>query len=239
MKPARKRVLIVKTGETLPVVAADYGDFEAWITRGMGLAKEDVEVASVFRGDPLPAAESVAAVVVTGSPGMVTERLDWSEAAAEWLATAVHEDSVPIFGICYGHQLLAHGLGGLVAKNPNGREMGTLELTVEGAGLLFENGRYPGHFSHVESVLELPSDARAIAQTQLDPHAAIEFGPRQWGVQFHPEFDVPITRGYVEARRDILCSEGFDPDAMIADVVETPFVSGVLSRFIGWVFSRR
>jgi GMP synthase (glutamine-hydrolysing) len=70
-----------------------------------------------------------------------------------------------------------------------------------------------------------------VARSNLDPHAAVEFGPRQWGVQFHPEFDAPIMQRYVEARRDVLADEGLDPDRLIADVVETPSLSRVLARF--------
>src|SRR5262245_61079370 len=93
----------------------------------MGLAKSDVEVAAVAQGDPLPAPESPAGVVVTGSSAMVSHREPWSELTAEWLARAV-ELGTPVLGICYGHQLLAHALGGAVGRNPRGREIGTVEV---------------------------------------------------------------------------------------------------------------
>ncbi|WP_438612278.1 glutamine amidotransferase-related protein, partial [Klebsiella variicola] len=47
------------------------------------------------------------------SPAMVTERLPWSEEAAEWLRQAM-AIKLPLFGVCYGHQLLAYALGGEV-----------------------------------------------------------------------------------------------------------------------------
>jgi GMP synthase (glutamine-hydrolysing) len=85
--------------------------------------------------------------------------------------------------------------------------------------------------SHVESVLRPPEGARILASTALDPHSVLAFGPRQWGVQFHPEFDRAIMRGYVDARREILESEGLDPGAMIEQAVETPALTAVLARF--------
>ena len=85
--------------------------------------------------------------------------------------------------------------------------------------------------SHVESVLRPPEGSQILAQTALDPHSVLAFGPRQWGVQFHPEFDRDIMRGYVEARRDILTREGLDPDAMIAKAVEADSMGGVLKHF--------
>ena len=229
-------ILILKTGEALPAVRSRCGDFEHWIARGLGRPVESLEVVAVHADAPLPPPDRVDGVVVTGSPAMVSDRADWSERAARWLAGVVREDAVPVLGICYGHQLLAHALGGVVGPNPRGREMGTVEVTSS-AGLapLFEAGVFAGHCSHVEAVLRPPPGARVLARTRLDPHSAIAYGPRQWGVQFHPEFDVEIMRGYVAARREVLVAESFDPDALIAGARETPELTAVLSRFAALV----
>ena len=233
---ARKEtILVLKTGEALPPVKSHCGDFEDWILRGLYREADDVAVAAAYEGDPLPDPKSIGGVVVTGSPAMVSDRPDWSEAAARWLGRIVEGDTVPVLGLCYGHQLIAHGLGGEVDANPNGREMGTVEVCFStgkpAADTPFEAGVFPGHMSHVESVLVPPSDATILATTSLEPHAALQFGPRQWGVQFHPEFDRDIMQRYIEARRDILAGEGHDPDEMIREAVETPSLTEVLLRF--------
>lgn len=240
-----KRILVVKTGEALPSVKAEYGDFEDWIANGLGLPVDSLDVCSVFLGAKLPAVDTVSGVVITGSPLMVTQRFDWSEAAASWLADVVAEDAAPVLGLCYGHQLLAHALGGEVGPNPMGREMGTVDVTFdapvphaasnrpaqESLPALFEKGVFAGHMSHVESVIRPPEGAEILARTALDPHSVLAFGPRQWGVQFHPEFDRAIMQGYVAARHEILLTEGLDPDAMIAEAVETFPITRVLERF--------
>ena len=231
-----KPVLVLKTGEALPPVKAAYGDFELWIARGLGRALDAIRVAAVHEGERLPDSDEVGGVVVTGSPAMVSDREPWSEGAAEWLADVTRRDALPVLGLCYGHQLIAHGLGGRVAANPMGREMGTRPVhfpepeTDEDLGPLFDPGIFPAHFSHVESVIEPPPGARVLASTDLDPHSALEFGPRQWGVQFHPEFDRPIMQGYVAARREVLGREGHDAESMIAGAVDTPRLSAVLER---------
>lgn len=239
-------ILILKTGEAPPSVQQSRGDFEDWIAIGLGRSLTSLEVASVYKGDSLPPLDSISGVVITGSAAMVTERPDWSEASARWLAEIVEADRVPVLGLCYGHQLLAHALGGEVGSNPKGREMGTVDVVLDGERMenaagsadpspIFEAGVFHAHMSHVESVLRPPGDAKILGHSALDPHSVLEFGPRQWGVQFHPEFDCEIMQGYVEARREILTGEGFDPDRIIKEVVETEAATRVLARFAACV----
>jgi GMP synthase (glutamine-hydrolysing) len=230
------RVLVIKTGSTLPGIRARRGDFEAWITRGMGLELAQVEIADVAAGAELPPASRPAGVVVTGSSAMVSEREPWSERTAAWLAQAVAAGT-PVLGICYGHQLLAHALGGRVGRNPRGREIGTVSLRLAAEArqdaLL---GALPpatiAHTTHVESVLELPAGVRPLAESELDPHQAFAAGPRAWGVQFHPEFDADVMRGYLEGRREALVREGLDPDALLSRVREAPEAASLLRRFV-------
>jgi len=236
---AEAAILVLKTGEALPPVKATCGDFEDWIARGLGVERASLMVASVYRGEPLPEPEAIAGVVVTGSPAMVTAREEWSERSAEWLRGVVEGDRVPVLGLCYGHQLMAHALGGEVGVNPNGREMGTVEVRLASDEVIHDavlvSGTHPAHMSHVESVLLPPRDASVVATTVLEAHAALRFGPRQWGVQFHPEFDREIMARYVEARREILVEEGLSPDEMIAAATETPVLSETLARFAALV----
>jgi len=230
-----KRLLIVKTGGTLPELRAQRGDYEEWIAAGMGFARSDVDVVAVAQGEKLPAPESPAGVVVTGSSAMVSHREPWSERTAEWLARAALAGT-PVLGICYGHQLLAQALGGEVGRNPRGREIGTVVVRRLDAAqrdlLLGVWGKAePAHVTHLESVLALPAGALRLAESDLDPVQAFSVGERAWGVQFHPEFDAQTVRAYVTTRRDKLRGEGLDPDALLAEVREAPSGQRLLRRF--------
>jgi len=183
-----RRVLVIKTGTTLPELRPRRGDYEDWIVERLGLPWERIELVVVYEGETLPDPHEPAGVVVTGSSALVSAREPWSERAAAWLREVV-ATGTPLLGICYGHQLLAHALGGRVGRNPRGREIGTVALELHAAAredpLL---GGLPAQLkvqaTHVESVLELPPGARLLASSATDPHQAFACGERAWGVQF-------------------------------------------------------
>lgn len=229
------RWLIVKTGDALPSVIDERGSYDDWIAAGMGLPRRDVEVATVYEGAALPDPAAPIGAVVTGSSAFVTEAAPWSERTGAWLRRAV-EAGTPVLGVCYGHQLLARALGGEVGRNPRGREIGTVLVRLEAAAsddpLL---AGFPPTLrvqaTHLESVLSLPPEARLLASSDLDPHAAFAVGERAFGVQFHPEFDADVIREYIRARREPMREEGLSPDALLAAAVDSPYGTALLRRF--------
>jgi GMP synthase (glutamine-hydrolysing) len=120
---AMKQIALIKTGCTVEQIRPRHGDFEKWFAEGMGVS--DLLQIDVFRHQPFPDTTNLSGIVITGAPAMVSDREDWSEHTAEWLAKVV-PTGIPILGVCYGHQLLAHALGGRAGPNPNGRQIGTV-----------------------------------------------------------------------------------------------------------------
>lgn len=229
-------ILILKTGSTIPAIRARRGDFELWFSDAMSLAADDWECLDVSKGDDLPEAGRFRGIVITGSPAMVSRRESWSENAACWLKEAV-ERRAPVLGVCYGHHLLAHALGGEVGSSPGGREIGTVTVDLargkrEDQLLHALPDSFPVHMTHEESVLRLPPGIASMGSTGQDPNAVFAVpGKRVWGIQFHPEFNADIMRSYIEARRDTLEREGFKPERMIKQVAETPEARRILHRF--------
>lgn len=229
------KVLIVQTGATLPALHTRHGDFPAWFQRGLGLSDEEIKIVRVDAHEKLPHPPQVDAAVITGSGAMVSERLDWSERTADWLRAATRA-GLPMLGVCYGHQLLAHALGGRVDYNPRGREIGTVDiqcLPTTADDALF--GALPSVFraqaTHLQSVLAPPSAAVVLARSALDDCQAVRYAPRVWGVQFHPEFSVAHMRGYLSARSEVVDMEGLDVQRLRRAIGASPQARALLRRF--------
>ncbi len=224
---------ILVTGEPVARTQARVGGFANLVRAGVmawegGFAEVDARTA-----EALPPSQHFAGIIVTGSAASVTERAPWILRVEEYLAGAVEHEH-PVLGICFGHQLLGQALGGLVEKNPRGREMGTVKLRILVDDPLLDRSIEPAlaHATHVDSVTILPPGAQILATTELEPHAAVRFGKRAWGVQFHPEFDAQVMTEYVETRSQLLADEGRDPAAMLAGISAADAGSVVLRRFV-------
>jgi GMP synthase (glutamine-hydrolysing) len=230
------RVLLLQVGHTFEEVAQERGDYDRWFRHGLGLAEDELEVVRVFAGQPLPHGWDHDGIVVTGSWSMVTDREPWSEACGEYLREAVQRQR-SVLGVCYGHQLLAHALGGTVGYNPRGRHAGTEHVSLTEAAAsdpLFGGFESPlvVQVSHSQSVLSLPAEAVLLAHCAIDPHHAFRIGANAWAVQFHPEFDGDVSRRYIEMRRATIQAEGLDPDALIANVQESLHGRLLLRKFV-------
>ena len=135
-------------------------------------------------------------VVISGSQVSVYEDRPWIEAVAEWVAQGV-EASVPVLGVCWGHQLLASALGGRVEAT-GAYELGyaTIEQ-VQPSPLLDGIGEsFVAFESHSDAVTDLPAAAARLAENGRGVQAFVV--DDAYGVQFHPEYDVETARWVVQ-----------------------------------------
>ena len=139
----------------------------------------------VARSTPIEAilARKPKAIILSGGPASVHVE------GAPSLDPAIYEAGIPVFGLCYGAQLIARDLGGEVAKTGRG-EYGRTELAVSEPGVLFRE--QPDDqivwMSHFDTITQAPAGFRVLASTGETPAAAFGDPERAiYGVQFHPE----------------------------------------------------
>ena len=230
-----RKLYIIKAGSTFPDTGKQFGDFDAWTKRGLGETRIEIRTVDVERGDPLPSPERCAGTVITGSHSMVTDALPWSIALEKWIKILL-KLHIPIFGICYGHQLLAKAAGGKVDFHPQGMEIGTVKIRLCPGykdDPLFKTlePSFPVHVTHAQTVMKLPESAVLLAENTFEPHHAFRIGDRAWGVQFHPEYNVDIMESYIREQVPDLASTGIDTNRLLAGVRPTPAAAKTLENF--------
>jgi GMP synthase (glutamine-hydrolysing) len=235
------RIVILVCGNTVPAIAERRGDFDRWIREQTGDAWRGEWLARDVRGTlPVPGPRDADAFVLTGSSSSVTERAPWMLRVEHRIRELV-QARTPVLGVCFGHQLIAQALGGEVRRNPRGREIGTVRVQRLADDPIFAGlpRSFDVHATHVDAVVRLPPGAEVLATTSLDDVAAFRVGTAVKAVQFHPEFDADVMRGYLRARAELVRAEGGDPDALLARVHDGVRGRDVLRCFASRVATRR
>ena len=125
------------------------------------------------------------AVILSGGPSSVYED------GAPTLDKSLFDLGIPVLGICYGMQLIAHLLGGKVDKGAQ-REFGPSEIIIKKAGGIFDSFKGGEEtlvwMSHGDHVSVMPKSFEGIATSVGAPICAFaDFAKKIYGIQFHPE----------------------------------------------------
>jgi GMP synthase - Glutamine amidotransferase domain len=223
-----KPILIIAAGTSFTEITSLHGDFGDWIASGLNDA--NVQYVNATE-EKLPDPKTIAGAVISGSHAMVTDKESWSETLAEWIRQAVAVD-MPILGICYGHQLIAHALGGRVGYRGDGFELGSHFIELhQGADSdpLFKQLplKFDAHLVHAQAVVQLPPQATLLGSSAGEPHQCYRVGQHVWGVQFHPEFNETVMQLYI----DYLLRDGRIPSTTKTAVSPTPYSAELLKHF--------
>lgn len=121
-------------------------------------------------------------IILSGGPSSVYEK------GAPTLPKSFFDYQVPMLGICYGWQLMAHLLGGSV--RPSRKEYGPAHLDIQSRSPLFSGIKSPSTvwMSHGDSVVKAPKDFIVLGSTQqVEFGAVVNLKKNIYGIQFHPE----------------------------------------------------
>lgn len=156
-----------------------------------------------------------AAIIFSGGPASVYQT------GAPTVSADILNSALPIFGICYGFQLIAQGLAGEVAKTGTS-EYGATEIEVVPTSALFKNlpSTYQVWMSHGDAVAQAPAGFTVTASTAATKVAAFEDLNRKIaGVQFHPEV-VHSEHGMNVLRNFLVDIAGLSPNWSSDQVLE-------------------
>lgn len=190
----RPRVLVVQPEDVAPL-----GMFAVWLDR----AGVDCDVLNVREGRALPAglSDHAGLIVLGGLMGANDDADHRWMVPTKGLIVATVAAGTPFLGICLGHQLATVALGGEVTPNPAGPTIGLRPWrpTSAGTGDLLTGvlaGGTPVLHHNNDIAARLPDGALVLSAAPDGTVQAARFGPRAWGLQFHPEVDASIVAGW-------------------------------------------
>lgn len=195
-------------------------DFGAQYAQLIARRVREARVYSEIVPSTMPVAEMLAkgpkAIILSGGPSSVYEP------GAPTLDRALFEAGVPVFGMCYGFQLMATTLGGTV-DNTGAREYGRTDLTVSKPGSTLFEGTPADQsvwMSHGDACSAAPEGFAVTASTGVVPVAAFENDERRlYGVQYHPEV-LHTTHGQQILEHFLYRGAGLAPTWTTTNVVD-------------------
>lgn len=161
-------------------------------------------------GEAMPATgETFAGAIVLGGVQSANdaEASSFIRRELDWIGRFV-DSGGRYLGICLGGQLLARALGAAVRRHPEGRnEIGYYPVRPTAAGRAVMPEPLHVYHWHQEG-FEVPSSAELLVQGDDFPNQAFRFGPRAFGLQFHPEVTPELATRWIDSAEEHLSRPG-------------------------------
>lgn len=188
--------------EPLRDVGGDYSDMFRGLLAG---AQPQLELLTydVVGGELPDDPAAHPAWLITGSSFSVFDDEPWIGDLLDFVR-AVHAGDQRLVGICFGHQAIAHALGGATARSDRGWGVGVHQLEIVSP----RTWMHPAEqhlrmvMSHQDQVVALPRGATVLARTDHCETAMLEVGDRLLGIQGHPEYTTEYAAAVLDTRLD-------------------------------------
>ena len=153
---------------------------------------------ALFGFHSFPSDESmIRGIIILGSASSVYDRLPWQKPLEHWLLPLC-EKGIPVLGLCYGHQMLAHMFGGKITYlNPEQEKLKGVRTVEFTSNALAIKGSKNLVVTHNEAVTELPECMEILATSSAVRIDGLKH--RKWpvfGLQSHPEATVEFLRSH-------------------------------------------
>ena len=188
-----------------------YGSYAQMFQDSLDPGQENMDLCPVrcFEGETLPEPGEYDGFVITGSRYSVYEDKPWIKDLLEFVRLC-WERNVRVVGICFGHQVIAHALGGKAEKAEVGWGFGiqTAKVTCKQEWMTdtdtLNGDLYNLIVIHQDQVVDMPPHFRTIAENDFCPNSMILADDKMLGIQGHPEFSKEFCQFRADFRKDII-----------------------------------
>ena len=202
---------ILQADSVIEHLQPQHGDFPAMIEtvlsraaarQGVGLS---FSIYDVLHGDYPGDLHECTAYLITGSRQSVYDQDPWITKLGDYVRQ-LHQARKKTIGICFGHQLVAHFLGGRVESAAAGWGVGIhASRVVKQAGFMQPAlDEYHLVVSHRDQVVALPEGATLLASSDFCPHAMYQLDDHIVCLQGHPEFAADYSAALIDYRKEII-----------------------------------
>ena len=141
--------------------------------------------------------------LITGGRYSVFEDLDWQHKLFDFIRL-IYSNNIPLLGICYGHQAIAHALGGHVERFDNGWGAGVTSVNVidQPAWLKPMAEKIYLLAMHQDQVTTIPTEATRFLDSHFCHNSGFYIDDRVLAIQQHPEFTSELCRDLIVRRKE-------------------------------------
>lgn len=175
------------------------------------------------------------AYLITGSPKGVYDHEGWIGQLGDFIRDSYLEGT-KLVGICFGHQILAHALGGHAEKSEKGWGMGPNVVAVSEPKPWMTpelpNGNF--YFCHQDQVVTLPDEAELLAGNDFCPNGLFVIGEQVLGLQAHPEFTTEVMTTAIDLLRTVVDEDvvGMAEESTAAKSVDNQIMAQWIVNFL-------
>ena len=145
-------------------------------------------------------------IIITGSPASANDKDLWVSSLIN-IVKKTAQLNIPLFGSCFGHQVIAKAFGSEIVKNPDGWSLGLVETNVVRRET-WMNGLETNtllYSAHTEQVAEVPNEAELLFKSEGCDVAGFTLGNNIFTTQYHPEMRELQSRLHLEWRENQVC----------------------------------
>lgn len=215
---------------------ARFGDYTGMFSRAINAVDEHIELSPYEAyNEVLPnQVDAHDGYLISGSGASVFEDKQWIKNLMGFVSQC-HTSRIKTVGICFGHQLIAHALGGETVRSENGWGFGihSARLNSNPRWLGADSDRYKLVVIHQDQVTSLPDGFSTIASNDFCPNSMITDSEVMLGIQGHPEFGKDYCAYRAEFRRQTIGEDKFREtiDLLENNETDSDQVFSWISRF--------